>query len=330
MSRWRSWAGGRDVGRGARGGVWVSGASPRRVGPPRRRSPARSAARGSEGSPGRAQRRGGAGPRARRCCAGHTPLREPLRQPLPPLPPRPPPAARRLRPDPPCRCRSAVAAGEAIYSHAPKRVLVVRFDLPRGGGPHVAKATRLADADPRAEALGALVCAEMRAYKLLQLDGRRHASVGELDAVAWAAAPGGPAEWEEQRPERAPWREGKQAGAQAKQQVTQDAAPAQAPPPLSPEAVDLQLGPGRDPAAAPASAAPAAAGAAEPGPGSNWVVLIQPYFGAETLDGYVCSRIAAAPRRHAPGSLALERLLLPLLEGVAEALRFVHAQVGDL
>jgi hypothetical protein len=223
------------------------------------------------------------------------------------------------------RC-SAVAAGDVIYRHEAKRVLVVRFDLPRCGGAHVAKATWLGDADPRAEAIGALTCAEMRAYKLLQLEGQRHPSVGTLDAVVWAAAgpPAPPRGGGAQQEVRGQRQQKQQQREQQQDKRWQRGSPE---PDLSPDQVALQLGSGALSPAAGAPRAQAGAAAAAP-PTGSWVVLIQPYYGAATLDRYCCSRIAADPQRYEPGSLALERLLLPLLEGVARALSFVHSQVG--
>ncbi|KIZ06032.1 hypothetical protein MNEG_1926 [Monoraphidium neglectum] len=175
----------------------------------------------------------------------------------------------------------AIARGTVIYENADKRVAVVRFALPRSGGElHVAKATWLADGDSRAEALGALVCAEVRAYKLLQSGGVAHPNVGALDAAAWAASGGA-------------------AAAQASPAPMGDAG---GPNIASPRHLD-------------------GGGSCSSG---SYVVLIQRYYGGQTLDSYVAARIAAAPKRMAPGALEFERILLPLVEGVAGAIAHAH------
>jgi hypothetical protein len=161
----------------------------------------------------------------------------------------------------------------------------VRFALPRSGGElHVAKATWLADGDSRAEALGALVCAEVRAYKLLQSGGVAHPNVGALDAAAWAASGGA-------------------AAAQASPAPMGDAG---GPNIASPRHLD-------------------GGGSCSSG---SYVVLIQRYYGGQTLDSYVAARIAAAPKRMAPGALEFERILLPLVEGVAGAIAHAHGMVS--
>lgn len=173
----------------------------------------------------------------------------------------------------------AIAEGTVIYSNDSKRVIVVRFATPGSGQPHAAKAIWLDDSDPRSEALGALVCAEMGAYKILQARGSCHPNVGRLDAVMWVAcgAEGGGC--------------GCGGGAvPGPQQQAGDTGPA------------------------------AAAG--------SLVILLQPFYGRQTLDSYVVAHVAASRRRRpmAPGSPELERMLQPLLAGVARAIAYAHSK----
>jgi len=212
----------------------------------------------------------------------------------------------------------AIASGAVIYSNESKRVLVVRFKLPGSGQLHIAKATWLDDADPRANTIGALVCAEMRAYKLLQADGSRHPNVGELEAVVWTACE--------------PASEAKREAAAALA-VASDA-------PVSPAQVELQE-----------QQQPAAPSSTIGTKGGSYVVLIQKFYGGRTLDGFILEQLghaaATAPaaaggrskhhhnhhqqqkhsHRLTQGSLEFERMLLPLLEGVASAIAHAHQKV---
>ncbi len=147
-----------------------------------------------------------------------------------------------------------------------------------------------------------LVCAEMRAYKLLQGGGGRHANVGELDAVVWTACGEAAAGGDEAETRAAPCPSAEAASSSA---AVGEASEQQ-------EAGDGGGG-----------------GATR---GGSYVVLIQAFYGSQTLDAYVTGRLAEAERRRrplAPGSVEFERMLLPLVAGVAGAIAHAHRRVSE-